>query len=592
MLECQIMREKEVKTCQNCKSQFTIEPEDFEFYEKIKVPPPTFCPECRFIRRAIFWNNGQLFRKKDVRTGQEIFSTYPEESPIKIYDRDFWWSDGWDALAYGRDYDFNKPFFAQFEELLYAVPAASKSVKNMVNSDYCNQAGQLKNCYLCFNAGDSENCLYSSSIVNVKDSVDMLTAATSELCYNSFFVVDSYQVFWSVDCNNCKNVYFSYNCENCSDCFGCVNLKHKQYYIFNKSYTKEEYEQKLKEFNLGSYESLKKIEEIVFNFRNAFPRKFMTGTKNVDVVGDYVDNSKNAKYCMQALDLENARYAFDSSLGIKDVYDYINWGNNVELMYETVECGENCRNLRFTFNCWPNVSDIEYSMDCHSSLNLFGCVGLRNKQYCVFNKQYSKDDYENLVAKIKKHMDEMPYRDAKGIVYRYGEFFPAELSSLAYNESAANAYFPSDKEAVVVKGLPWRDINPREYSITVPADQLPDHINEVGESILQEVVGCSSCHRAYKITPQELAFYKKFSIPLSRLCFDCRHKKRLSYRNSPRWYPRACRCSGVSAENGVYKNTTEHFHRADHCPNKFETTYAPDRPEIVYCEACYNAEIA
>ncbi|KKT07962.1 MAG: hypothetical protein UV85_C0003G0087 [Candidatus Nomurabacteria bacterium GW2011_GWB1_43_19] len=31
---------QEIKTCQNCKKDFMIEPEDFNFYEKIKVPPP------------------------------------------------------------------------------------------------------------------------------------------------------------------------------------------------------------------------------------------------------------------------------------------------------------------------------------------------------------------------------------------------------------------------------------------------------------------------------------------------------------------------------------------------------------------------
>ena len=33
---------QETKTCQNCKAQFIIEPDDFTFYEKINVPPPTW----------------------------------------------------------------------------------------------------------------------------------------------------------------------------------------------------------------------------------------------------------------------------------------------------------------------------------------------------------------------------------------------------------------------------------------------------------------------------------------------------------------------------------------------------------------------
>ena len=27
------------------------------------------------------------------------------------------------------------------------------------------------------------------------------------------------------------------------------------------------------------------------------------------------------------------------------------------------------------------------------------------------------------------------------------------------------------------------------------------------------------------------------------------------------------------------------------CNNEFETSYAPERPEIVYCESCYNQEV-
>ena len=38
--------QSETKTCQNCKQDFIIESEDFNFYEKIKVPAPTLCPEC------------------------------------------------------------------------------------------------------------------------------------------------------------------------------------------------------------------------------------------------------------------------------------------------------------------------------------------------------------------------------------------------------------------------------------------------------------------------------------------------------------------------------------------------------------------
>ncbi|HEY4526141.1 MAG TPA: hypothetical protein VJL32_03550 [Candidatus Paceibacterota bacterium] len=41
----------------------------------------------------------------------------------------------------------------------------------------------------------------------------------------------------------------------------------------------------------------------------------------------------------------------------------------------------------------------------------------------------------------------------------------------------------------------------------------------------------------------------------------------------------------------AYKNFATHFHGENPCPTEFETSYAPDRPEIVYCEQCYNSEV-
>ncbi len=104
------------KTCQNCKSKFVIEPADFEFYQKIDVPEPTFCPDCRLQRRLSFRNEISLHKRKCDATGKDIVSIYNPNSPHKIYHREYWWSDKWDAIKYGQDYDFNKPFFKQFKE--------------------------------------------------------------------------------------------------------------------------------------------------------------------------------------------------------------------------------------------------------------------------------------------------------------------------------------------------------------------------------------------------------------------------------------------------------------------------------------------
>jgi len=232
-----------------------------------------------------------------------------------------------------------------------------------------------------------------------------------------------------------------------------------------------------------------------------------------------------------------------------------------------------------------------------SSSNLFGCVGLRNKQYCILNKQYAKEEYEELVPKIIAHMNEMPCTDKQVRTYKYGEFFPAELSPFAYNETVAQEYFPLTKEEALEQGYAWKDPDARDYKITKKPGELPDNIKDVHESILKEVIGCAhegkclhQCTSAFKIIEPELQFYGKMNVPLPRLCPNCRHYERLAQRNPLHLWRRKCMCLPTGRQ--AIRNTAKHFHGDDPCPNEFETSYAPDRPEIIYCEQCYNAEVA
>jgi hypothetical protein len=188
----------ETRNCQNCKNDFTIEPDDFSFYEKMKVPAPTFCPECRMIRRFNFRNEGNLFRHKDAHTGEEIFSTFAPEAKVTIYENNYWYSTDWDPLENGIDYDFSKTFFEQFRELSESAPVLARSVYNMVNSDYCNEASECKNSYLCFNCDYIENSAYARKVVQIKDSFDLYESTENELCYEGVMIDQSYRTFFSV----------------------------------------------------------------------------------------------------------------------------------------------------------------------------------------------------------------------------------------------------------------------------------------------------------------------------------------------------------------------------------------------------------
>jgi hypothetical protein len=579
-------------TCQNCKASFAIEPEDADFYKKIGVPPPTFCPPCRAVRRLLFWNEHQLFKKKEAGTEKQLFSGFPEKAPLTIYAHDRWWSDSWDPMSFGREYDFTKPFFEQFRSLMQEVPWPALAARNMVRSDYCNQAKSFKDCYLCFNGDTGEQCSYGIGFNKMKDCLDFYMVNDCELCYDLFSVSFSYRSFFLAESDRCRNCWFMLNCANCVDCVGCVNLSHKQYYIFNEPYSKEDYFKKLKEMDLSSHKNLMAMKEKFAKFRLKFPMKYAHTEKAVNVIGEYVYLAKNAKYCYQALQLEDVKYSQNIAGGVWESMDYTNWGDDAELMYESVSCGDQCSEVKFCFDCWPACEKMEYSMNCHSSSHLFGCVGLTKKQYCIFNKQYSKSEYAALLKKIKAHMDEMPYVDAQGNEYRYGEFFPAELSPLAYNESSAQDLYPLDAAAAKKAGYAWHEPPKSEFKANLPASELPDRAADADKELVKKVIGCEVCGRRYQILASELEFYVRMGLPLPHQCHHCRFAERIKFRNAPAWYSRTCMCAGAAAANGKYKNTDAHssHKREEACGAEILTPYAPDRPEIIYCAKCYKAE--
>jgi hypothetical protein len=199
-------------------------------------------------------------------------------------------------------------------------------------------------------------------------------------------------------------------------------------------------------------------------------------------------------------------------------------------------------------------------------------------------------------------MNEVPYKDRKGRIYRYGEFFPPEFSNIPYNHSVAHEYFPINKDIVLENGVAWIESEKRTYQPTIRAEDLPDTIENVPDSTIKEVIACPhnqecahECTGAFRILPEELSFYRKVGIPLPRLCSNCRYAERIKQRAPLKLWHRQCMCNQPRTNNlqpkTAYKNTTPHAHGDAPCPNEFETSYAPEREEIIYCEECYQKEV-
>lgn len=562
---------QETKNCQNCKIDFIIEPEDFLFYEKIKVPPPTFCSHCRFVRRMIWRNERSLYKRKCDMCEKSIIGMYSKDNIFPVYCPDCWKSDNWEAGTYEKSYNFSECFFNQFKELFNKVPRQSiRHIGECINSEYANFVDSSKNVYLSYSIlWDSEDIYYSNNVDKSKQIIDSFNATESEIIYQSINILKNYKCkysYWSINCINCN---FMLDCNNCQDCFGCVNLQNKTHCIWNKQYNKEEYKEKMKEFNMGSFYFIQKTFDEFWEFSLEFPRKYARIVNCLNSTGDVIRDSSNCKFLFNSYGSENVNYGY-RVVKSKDSMDTSFM--KAELVYEHAHGGsENSQNIKFIIEGKPSLDTVEYSDLCQSSSNLFSCIGLKNKQYCILNKQYTKEEYFELVDKIKQHMSDMPYIDSKGRVYKYGEFFPYELCPFGYNEAVINDHFPLTKQEIIDKGYPYKEKTDNLYTITLKAKDIKDDIKDIDDSILNEVLECSISGKAYKVTAFELEFYRRMNIPIPRLHSDERYKKRLSLRNSMILYTRSCMHQG--------------------CTNSFETTYAPDRPEIVYCKDCYQNEV-
>lgn len=563
------MATTESRSCQACKAQFVIEPDDFGFYEQMKVPPPVWCPQCRLVRRLAWQGYYTLYKRKCDFTGDLLITTHHPDAKIKMYRQDVWWSDKWDPKSYGRDYDFSRPFFEQFAELMNDVPypALYTEDSTMINSNYCNAASGCKNCYLVFRCTTAEDSAYLKVINNAKNSFDCLDAGMPELCYGSSQINKCHQVFFSQDCEESSNLLFCQDMVGCMNCVGSINLRNKNYCWFNKQLTKEEYESKLKALQTGSRSALADFKKKVDAFVLTQPRRQFHGRNNVDARGDYLYNCKNVKDCYMLRNAENMRYCHLLKQGpARNSYDYTIFGDNSEWIYESGWVGLNASNTKFSV--WNYYShDVEYCFGAMTSGNLFGCKGIKKGEYCILNKQYTKEEYLELLPKIKKQMDEMPYVDKVGREYKYGSMMPPELSPWAYNESHAQDYFPKTKEEALAAGFNWRDESNRDYKDATMT--VPDSIKDVSTDILKAILKCEGCGKNYQIIPMELQFLQRFNLPIPMECPACRDRKRFMQLNSMVIYDRSCA----------------------RCNKQMQTSYAPERPEIVYCEYCYQQEV-
>ncbi|MBI2463964.1 hypothetical protein HYV57_03340 [Candidatus Peregrinibacteria bacterium] len=399
----------------------------------------------------------------------------------------------------------------------------------------------------------SQDCLYCRICDQSKFCVDCEGVKLgSELVYESVDSKRLYRCAFLQNSENCNDCFFGFDLKGCSDCSACVGLRQKRFHIFNKPYSEEEYRKRVAEFNLSFRSGLNGLHTQFIHFAQNFPRKNMNLQNCENCLGDHLFNCRNVIGYVST-NSEHSHW-IERCDGPIWCYDQIQSGSP-ELCYE---CITNDNGYMVLFSLYCNQSHYTfYSDNCVHCDNLFGCISLRRKKYCILNKQYTKEEYEKLTGSIIKKMQQ------EGI---FGEFFSIEMSPYGYNETNAAEFFPFTKEEVIQNGWKWRDDLPYTTGKeTLTSQNIPDDIKNVDDSILQEILACEQCGKNYRIIREELTFYRSLEIPIPAYCPDCRNRKRLSRRNPQRLWERICK----------------------KCREKMFSTYSPEKPENVYCEKCY-----
>jgi hypothetical protein len=530
----------EWKACRITGVSFPIYQSDLDFYTKISptfdwkkfaVPLPTLCPEERERRRLIWRNESKFYRRRCDATGEQIISIYSPDKPHKIYNQKYWYSDKRDPMSYGQDVDLDKTFTQQFAAMMLEVPMASMMSVGCENCDYTTGTGFCKDCYMICASEYAQKSMYGKLYQTVSHVFDSANIFKSEYIYEWYNLKECNKCIFLNNSVGCYSCDFSDSLTWCSYCLFCTNLQNAQYYVFNKQVTKEEYES-IKQQYCHDHSHIQEAKKIFSKVMSEAILRY-TETKNSDhsygnelfdcdnvIIGFSVNEAQDCKYigvCEQ----------------VKTLQDCNNMYVHPELCYEMMGAID-IYNCHFSSYIFEKSRNIYYSLNCTACSCCFGCIGLSNKSYCIFNKQYTKEEYEKKVAEIIERMQ---------VTWEWGEFFDPSMAPFCYNESVAQEYLPLTQNQAINffseiqwkwSWFAWQDISydPKvpEGIITLKGDDIPNGIEGVDDSICKKLLICEVSNRPFMIQKMELEFYKKLQLPLPRKHPDIRHTERLSLR--------------------------------------------------------------
>ncbi len=530
-------------------------------YEQAGIPPTADCMGCTWKRLLGFWILGRFRVTKSALSGKQIITMLPESVKFPIYEHEEFLSDAWDPLSYGQDYDPNRPFLEQLTELQHKVPHPHQLGRLNTACEWTDDWWESKDSYLCRSGYRNETVSYGYRISTAKECIDCAYCFDIEQSYDCLYCYKGWRLKYCFNTHDSVESAFLYDCRNCNNCFMSWNLRNKRYCILNQQYTKEEYFEKLKQYNLRSFSAVQKLkEEFWGHLRDEAVHRENLNTQVTACRGNFMTENKNCTNCSFVEKSENCRQLIR--------------GYEAKDSIEVVSCGLTERSTRTLLDQWSYgnscvmyVTNCRYSMyldSCEECQDCFGSVGLRKKKHCILNKQYTKEEYEKLRERIKQDMVK------RG---EWGKFFPFEMAYGPFNMSLARWSFPHmGKKEAEAMGARWEETPIPSYENAIASDKLPDLIDDVKDEITKQRLICVESKLSYNIAPHELAFYRQHGIPLPQKHFD--------QRTFERFRPM---CLMFMPQHGI----------CYYCKKEIEHYYDPELGfKKISCTPCYQQNIS
>jgi hypothetical protein len=535
--------------CKHCQAEFLFDEEDRQFIRRLdpsiegntfSLPAPTLCPACRLQRRASFRNDQHYYRGACLLCKKSLISIYSPDKAVPILCHDCYWSDRFDPLEYGCEYDFDRPFFEQFLALKTRVPRLAIFNTLSENSEYTVHSSRNRNCYLGSSLIDCEDIRYADLTHSSKDSQDLFSCLRLQQCYDCIYSIDCYACDALEYCEGLRDSSLCAYCRAGNNLLACVGIRQGSFMLLNQVLSKQDFEAARLRFKtdpqyrdqlLSAFAQLKKSAHT--------PASWNVSCENV--LGDQLSFCRNVHQGFNLRDHEDARYFYESSF-VRDCMDGLRVGRG-ELLYECTGIVE--LSLSAFCNLCYQGSNLLYCDNCQGrSQHCFGGMALKGQKYCILNKVYSPAEYAQLASKIIKQMQEQG---------AWGEFFPTQLSPFGYNESKAAELFPLAKVQVEQAHWRWSDYEPVPPTgkLVVRAAELPTKITEVPDDATQWAIQCEASGKLFRITAQELAFYRSQNIALPRRAPQQRHLDRIARRHPYQLSTRSCTGCGATIQSTV-----------------------------------------